>query len=148
MAVLFKKVFLQTAPVHANADRNMVRLAAVGDGLDPFLAPDVSGVDADFGSAVFRCLDGEPVVKVNVGNKRQGEASQILPKASAACISGTASRAISQPAAASSRIWRKEPSTSVVFVFSIDWMETGAPPPILTLPTVICFVIRITPLCE
>ena len=72
MAVLFKKVFLQTAPVHADADRNMVRLAAVGDGLDPFLAPDVSGVDADFGSAVFRCLDGEPVVKVNVGNERQG----------------------------------------------------------------------------
>ena len=47
----------------------MVRLAAVGDGLDPCLAPDVSGVDADFGRAVFRCLDGEPVVKVNVGNR-------------------------------------------------------------------------------
>ena len=72
MAVLFKKVFLQTAAVHADADRNMVRLAAVGDGLDPFLAPDVSGVDADFGSAVFRCLDGETVIKVNVGNERQG----------------------------------------------------------------------------
>ena len=72
MAVLFKKVFLQTAPVHADADRNMVRLAAVGDGLDPFLAPDVSGVDTDLRCAVFRCLDGEPVIKVNVGNKRQG----------------------------------------------------------------------------
>ena len=72
MAVLFKKVFLQTAAVYADANRNMVRLAAVGDGFYPAFSPNISGVDADFGSAVFRCLDGEPVVKVNVGNKRQG----------------------------------------------------------------------------
>ena len=65
---------------------------------------------------------------------------QISPKASAACISGTASRAISHPAAASARICRSEPSTSVVRVFSIDWIETGAPPPTGTPPTMICFV--------
>ena len=55
-------------------------------------------------------------------------------------MSGTASRAIWQPASASSRSWRRELSTSVVFVLSIDWMETGAPPPMGTPPTRICFV--------
>ena len=70
----------------------------------------------------------------------RGEAAQISPKASAASMSGTASRAISQPAAASARIWASEPSTSVVLVLSIDWIETGAPPPTATGPTWIRFV--------
>ena len=46
----------------------MVRPAAVGDRLDPVLRADVSGVDADFGSARLGSEDGKAVVKVNVGN--------------------------------------------------------------------------------
>jgi hypothetical protein len=35
-------------------------------------------------------------------------------------------------------IWRMVASKSAVSVFVIDWIATGAPPPIFTPPTSIC----------
>ena len=68
MPVFLQKVLFQAPAVDADADWNMVRPAAVGDRLDPVLRADVSGVDADFGSARLGSEDGKAVVKVNVGN--------------------------------------------------------------------------------
>ena len=66
--VFLQEVFFQTSAVDADVDRNMMRPAAVGDRLDPVLLADVSGVDADFGSARLSGKNGKAVVKVNVGN--------------------------------------------------------------------------------
>ena len=70
--------------------------------------------------------------------------SAIFPKASAASSVGTVSRAISQPAVQRALSWERLASTSVVFVLHMDWMETGAPPPTATFPTLICLVISRT----
>ena len=42
------------------------------------------------------------------------------------------------------RICAREPSTSVVLVLSMDWITTGAPPPMGIPPTRICLVIFVT----
>ena len=64
-----------------------------------------------------------------------GEKRTISGRASASSLFGTATRTISQPALASAAIWAVVASTSCVFVSVIDWITTGAPPPILTPPT-------------
>jgi hypothetical protein len=64
-----------------------------------------------------------------------GESRTIFRNASASSIFGTAQRTISQPAEASAAIWAVVASTSWVFVSVIDCTTTGAPPPIVTLPT-------------
>ena len=66
-----------------------------------------------------------------------GDRRTIFGSAAASSFFGTATRAISQPAEASAAICAVVASTSCVFVSVIDWTTTGAPPPILTLPTVI-----------
>ncbi len=66
-----------------------------------------------------------------------GESRTILRSASASSVFGTAQRTISQPAEASAAICAVVASTSCVLVSVIDCTTTGAPPPILTLPTVI-----------
>src|SRR3954471_20040934 len=65
-----------------------------------------------------------------------GEKRTIFPSASASSVFGTATRTISQPAEASAAICAVVAGTSCVFVVVIDWTTTGAPPPILTPPTV------------
>ena len=55
-------------------------------------------------------------------------------------ISGTATRTMSQPAAANSRICAAVASASHVLVLHIDCKETFAPPPTATPPTFILFV--------
>ena len=70
----------------------------------------------------------------------------ILPTALAAAMSGTATRMISHPAAARVQIWWRVASTSSVRVLVIDWMVTGAPPPMGTPPTMICLVMKKPPL--
>ena len=72
-----------------------------------------------------------------------GEKRTILPSASASSVFGTATRTISQPALASAAICAVVAGTSCVFVVVIDWTTTGAPPPILTSPTVICRLLAI-----
>src|SRR3954467_14603883 len=67
-----------------------------------------------------------------------GDSRTIRARASASSIFGTAQRTISQPAEASAAIWAVVASTSCVFVSVIDWTTTGAPPPIVTSPTLIC----------
>src|SRR5213080_4638772 len=67
-----------------------------------------------------------------------GEKRTIRPSASASSVFGTATRTISQPAEASAAIWAVVASTSWVFVNVMDWTTTGAPPPIVTPPTLIC----------
>src|SRR5206468_5031171 len=57
-------------------------------------------------------------------------------------LSGTATRAISHPAACSCSIWRIVASTSCVSVVHIDWTETGAPSPIAVPPTQTRFDLR------
>ena len=64
-----------------------------------------------------------------------GEKRTICGRASASSLFGTATRTISQPALASAAICAVVASTSCVFVSVIDWTTTGAPPPILTPPT-------------
>ena len=76
--------------------------------------------------------------------KGRGESLQMSAKLRAASMLGTASRAIWHPAEASCRICFRLPSTSVVLVLSMDWITTGAPPPMGTPPTRICFVIVFT----
>ena len=51
-----------------------------------------------------------------------------------ASIFGTAQRMISQPAFSRARIWATVASTSSVFVFVIDCILIGLPPPIVTFP--------------
>ena len=58
----------------------------------------------------------------------------------AARISGTATRTISHPADTSAQICFKVASTSWVGVLVIDWIDTGAPPPTGTFPTIICLL--------
>src|SRR5882762_4389275 len=63
-------------------------------------------------------------------------------RASPARLSGTATRAISQPASWRSSIWRIVASTSCVSVVHIDWTATGAPSPIAVPPTQTRFDLR------
>src|SRR3989338_6280826 len=55
----------------------------------------------------------------------------------------TATRTISQPACSRPFIWATTAFTSAVSVFAIDCIETGALPPTLMLPTLICLVFRL-----
>ena len=66
-----------------------------------------------------------------------GEKRTIRASASASSVFGTATRTTSQPAEASAAICAVVASTSCVFVSVIDWTTTGAPPPIVTSPTLI-----------
>src|SRR6266702_104083 len=61
-------------------------------------------------------------------------------RATAASISGTAQRTISQPTSASTLIWAIVVETSRVSVLHIDCTEQGASPPIGTRPICICLV--------
>src|SRR5438445_269730 len=63
-------------------------------------------------------------------------------RASPARLSGTATRAISQPASCRSSIWRIVASTSWVRVVHIDCTATGAPSPIAVPPTQTRFDLR------
>jgi len=58
----------------------------------------------------------------------------IVRSAAAASGVGTAQRMISHPAFSSSRICRTVASASSVFVFVIDWIRTGLPPPMTRSP--------------
>ena len=71
VAVFFKQDLFQGAAVDADADRNVVGLAAVHHGLDPVLSADVAGVDADGRGSVFRSGQRAAVVKVDVRNDGQ-----------------------------------------------------------------------------
>src|SRR5579872_907588 len=64
-----------------------------------------------------------------------GEPALILSQAAAAFASGTETRAISQPAAASAWICSSVAAQSSVRVVVIDWTDIGASPPIVTVPT-------------
>ena len=66
-----------------------------------------------------------------------GERRTIFFRASASSVFGTAQRTTSQPAEASAAICAVVASTSCVFVSVIDCTTTGAPPPIVTPPTLI-----------
>ena len=67
-----------------------------------------------------------------------GESRTMSGSAAASSFLGTATRTTSQPADARAAICAVVASTSCVFVSVIDCTTTGAPPPIATLPTVIC----------
>src|SRR5436190_23110518 len=72
-----------------------------------------------------------------------GESRTIFGSASASSDFGTATRTISHPADASAAICAVVASTSCVLVSVIDWTTTGAPPPIVTPPTLICRLLAI-----
>src|ERR1700746_2097739 len=65
----------------------------------------------------------------------RGEPLTISFSASAASLSGTAGRTISQPDSLSSWIWRSVALTSRVSVLVMVWTAIGAAPPITTPPT-------------
>src|SRR4026207_968365 len=66
----------------------------------------------------------------------------ISPSFSAASRTGTAQRTTSHPAASSAQISSRVAWTSRVSVFVIDCTVSGASPPTLRLPRVICRVLR------
>ena len=92
--------FSRTAAVDADADGDVPAPAGVRHGLDPVLAADVAGVDADLGRAALgTAAMARLVVKVDV--RHQGQRTtplQMAAKRRAASMSGTASRAIWHPA--------------------------------------------------
>src|ERR687898_3319382 len=61
----------------------------------------------------------------------------IAGRAAASSVSGTATRTMSQPVAASSAICCRVPLMSAVLVMVIDWTLMGAPSPTATRPTLI-----------
>src|SRR5829696_8248262 len=61
----------------------------------------------------------------------------IAGRAAASSVSGTATRTMSQPVAASSALCCRVPLMSAVLVMVIDWTLMGAPPPTGTRPTLI-----------
>ena len=69
-----------------------------------------------------------------------GDRSFRAEMASAALISGTATRTISHPAAWKSMIWAMVASTSQVLVLHMDCTVTAASPPTATFPTMSFFV--------
>src|SRR3990172_5948800 len=66
----------------------------------------------------------------------------ISPSFSAASLTGTATRTMSQPAASSDQIWSSVASTSRVSVLVMDCTVIGASPPIMMEPSWICLVLR------
>ena len=64
-----------------------------------------------------------------------GLSATIVFKPSAAAMSGTAQRTMSQPASAKRLICSKVATGSLVFVFVMDCTAIGAVPPTFTLPT-------------
>src|SRR6185436_2796110 len=72
-----------------------------------------------------------------------GTRLRISLRAIAASLSGTASRTISQPALTISSICATVAPTSAVSVLVIDWIATGAPPPICTCLTCTALVVLI-----
>src|SRR6058998_2907992 len=66
----------------------------------------------------------------------------ISPSFSAASLTGTAHRTMSQPAASSDQISSKVAWTSRVSVLVMDCTVIGAPPPTARLPSLICRVFR------
>src|SRR5262249_39224751 len=66
----------------------------------------------------------------------------ISPSFSAASRTGTAQRTTSQPAASRAQISSRVACTSRVSVLVIDCTVSGALPPTLRLPSVICRVLR------
>ena len=66
----------------------------------------------------------------------------IATSASASSQCGTATRTMSTPVATSEAICCSVALMSAVFVVVIDWIETGASPPIATRPSWSCRVFR------
>src|SRR5215216_3562164 len=73
-----------------------------------------------------------------------GDSTTIRSSALTSSSRGTAQRTRSPPASAIASICFIVASKSAVSVFVIDWTATGAPPPIFTPPTSICFLEAIT----
>ena len=69
-----------------------------------------------------------------------GDSTTIRSSARTSSSRGTAQRTRSPPASAMAWICFMVASKSAVSVFVIDWTATGAPPPIFTPPTSICFL--------
>ena len=156
VAVFFQKTRFQTAAVHADANGNVPRAAGLDHGPHPLFPADVAGGDADLGRAVFRRADqggndrgiaADPVQGLLDGKHigvLRGGADKIHHRVEA--FIWMMDEAIPLPdrrkgiVPASARMCARQASTSVVLVFSIDWMDTGAPSPTGTEPTMILLV--------
>src|ERR1700730_294473 len=79
-----------------------------------------------------------------IGTVQPASTRRFLMSGTAAAASGTLTvqRTISEPASASSTVWRNVDSTSAVSVLVIDCTTTGAPPPTRTCPTFTAYVLR------
>jgi hypothetical protein len=69
-AVLFEQIFFQRAAVHADANRNLLRLRGAHNFDDAFMLTDIAGIQTQLVDAGFQCEQCELVVKVYVGNER------------------------------------------------------------------------------
>ena len=136
MTVFFQKTRFQTAAVHADTDGDAPRAAGLDHGPHPLFPADVAGVDADLGRAVFRRADGKTVVKVDIRHQRQrGRGADGAEGLRGLHVRNGQPRDLA-PGGSQRANLRK----AAVLVFSIDWMDTGAPPPTGTPPTIIFLV--------
>ena len=115
-----------------------VRLRLAHDRLDLRGAADVAGVDAHGGDAgVHAPRSASEALKWMSAMIGSPAPSTIAGSASASGMPGTATRTMSTPASRRRPTCSSVASTSYVLVVVIDWMLTGAPPPIAMPPTLI-----------
>ena len=71
MAVLFQQFLFQRAAIDADANGNVLFLAHIHNGLDPILATNVAGIDANFCRTALCSRNGKTVIKMNVCHQGQ-----------------------------------------------------------------------------
>ena len=124
VTVLFEQTLFQTAAVDANADGDAALPAGLGHLADIVRLADVAGVDADLVHAGLRRCERKAVVKVDVGHDRDGRGVHDLGQ-------GIRRGLIRHG---------KADDLAPGVMLHMDCTATGAPPPMATGPTWICFV--------
>ena len=71
MTVLFQQPLVKAAAVDTDTDRDFPIFADIHNCFYSIFSADITGVDADLGSAAFRSSNGQLIVKVDIRNQRQ-----------------------------------------------------------------------------
>jgi hypothetical protein len=135
LTVLALQVLAQGSRIDADANRDSA-IAGRGYHLaDLVVAADIAGIDTQAIDAVFRDLECNAMVEVDIGDQRDRACARISRKASAASILGTEIRTMSAPACLKASICATVAATSQVSVLVMLCTLIGASPPTATLPT-------------
>ena len=100
-AFLLVSSFDDGAFVDADADGDLAGFAGLDDVLDLLAVVDVAGVEADLVDAGFDGFEGALKMEMHVGDDGDVDAGRISLRARVSFFSGTATRTMSAPAAAS-----------------------------------------------